>query len=86
MNFFSGGEEFSGGLGQTIHFAGVGRLQGRGDAFAGSTQVVTMRLGDLHDQAIRAKRPLKRLMDKLPELTANLEREYHARKGESRPE
>jgi deoxyhypusine synthase len=36
--------------------------------------------------AKRAKRPLKRLMDKLPELTANLEREYHARKGETRPE
>ena len=35
--------------------------------------------------AKRAKRPLKRLMDKLPELTANLEREYHARKGETRP-
>jgi deoxyhypusine synthase len=36
--------------------------------------------------AKRAKRPLKRLMDKLPELTANLEREYHARKAETRPE
>ena len=36
--------------------------------------------------AKRTKRPLKRLMDKLPELTANLEREYHARKGETRPE
>ncbi|HEV3144269.1 MAG TPA: deoxyhypusine synthase [Gemmataceae bacterium] len=36
--------------------------------------------------AKRAKRPLKRLMDRLPELTTNLEREYHARKGEARPE
>jgi hypothetical protein len=36
--------------------------------------------------AKRAKRPLKRLMDKLPELTASMEREYHARKGDTRPE
>jgi deoxyhypusine synthase len=36
--------------------------------------------------AKRPKRPLKRLMDRLPELTANLEREYHARKREARPE
>jgi hypothetical protein len=35
--------------------------------------------------AKRPKQPLKRLMDKLPELTSNLEREYHARKGETRP-
>ena len=36
--------------------------------------------------AKRTKRLLKRSMDRLPELTVNLEREYHARKGETRPE